>query len=248
MTTRVRASMLLARREFVRTLRQPAHVLATILTPVIVWVFFASGFEALISTDASGYRGYLAPGIALLVVVFASLYAAMTLTDERERAWIVTVTAEGVSPGSIALGKLAAGSIVATGQAGLVLAAAPVLGAPASLGGFVGSLAALALASVGAGGVAAWLACVTRTSRAFHGLINLAFMPAWMLSGALFPLETAAGWMRAITIVNPGSWAHAVASSVFAGETPGLLPASGLLGFAFAGVVVARWGIARIGR
>jgi ABC-2 type transport system permease protein len=41
------------------------------------------------------------------------------------------------------------------------------------------------------------------STQAFHGIINLFLIPLWLLSGALFPLSGASGWLRALMRINP---------------------------------------------
>jgi ABC-2 type transport system permease protein len=41
------------------------------------------------------------------------------------------------------------------------------------------------------------------SSQAFHGIVNLFLIPLWLLSGALFPLAGASGWIRIIMRLNP---------------------------------------------
>jgi ABC-2 type transport system permease protein len=41
------------------------------------------------------------------------------------------------------------------------------------------------------------------SSSAFHGIINLFLIPLWLLSGALFPLSGASGWIRTLMYMNP---------------------------------------------
>jgi ABC-2 type transport system permease protein len=37
----------------------------------------------------------------------------------------------------------------------------------------------------------------------FHAILNLILMPAWVLSGALFPASGASSWMRTVMRANP---------------------------------------------
>ena len=41
------------------------------------------------------------------------------------------------------------------------------------------------------------------STQAFHGIINLFLIPLWLLSGALFPLAGASGWIRVLMRLNP---------------------------------------------
>jgi ABC-2 type transport system permease protein len=41
------------------------------------------------------------------------------------------------------------------------------------------------------------------STQSFHAIINLFLIPLWLLSGALFPLSGASGWIRAVMYANP---------------------------------------------
>jgi ABC-2 type transport system permease protein len=41
------------------------------------------------------------------------------------------------------------------------------------------------------------------SSQAFHAIVNLFLIPLWLISGALFPLSGASGWIRIIMRLNP---------------------------------------------
>src|SRR5262249_14849400 len=59
-------------------------------------------------------------------------------------------------------------------------------------------LIALALTSVGFA-IAWWM----DSTQGFHAVLNLVFIPAWFLSGAMFPAPGASTWIRDIMQVNP---------------------------------------------
>ncbi len=239
------AATAIARREFVRTLRQPAFLVGTILTPLLAWLLFASGFARAITPEAADdYATYLAPGMALLIVLFGSLYAGMTLADERERAFVQTLAAEGCPPAAVALGKLAAGAVISTSQALIVIALMPLAGGAISVPAALLAVPILLLAAIGAGGVSACLAAYAKTPRAFHGLINLVLLPAWMLSGAIFPLDTASGWIRVLSVINPASWAHGALSQALLNQSFALMPTVAVTAFAAAGTALATLGVA----
>ena len=41
------------------------------------------------------------------------------------------------------------------------------------------------------------------SSQAFHGIVNLFLIPLWLMSGALFPIAGASGWIRFVMRLNP---------------------------------------------
>jgi ABC-2 type transport system permease protein len=61
----------------------------------------------------------------------------------------------------------------------------------------------VALGISGLGLAAAWW---VDSVQGFHGVMNLVLMPMWLLSGSIFPLEGASGWMRTLMMANPVTW------------------------------------------
>ena len=41
------------------------------------------------------------------------------------------------------------------------------------------------------------------SAQGFHAVVNLFLIPLWLLSGALFPIAGASGWIRMLMRVNP---------------------------------------------
>jgi ABC-2 type transport system permease protein len=41
------------------------------------------------------------------------------------------------------------------------------------------------------------------SNQAFHAIINLFLIPLWLLSGSMFPLAGASGWIRFLIRINP---------------------------------------------
>ena len=60
------------------------------------------------------------------------------------------------------------------------------------------SLVSFALTSLGFA-----IAWPMDSTQAFHAIINLFLIPLWLLSGALFPVSKASGWLQVIMRVNP---------------------------------------------
>ena len=46
----------------------------------------------------------------------------------------------------------------------------------------------------------------SETTAGFHAVMNLVFLPMWLLSGAFFPPDGAAGWLALLMRVNPLTW------------------------------------------
>jgi ABC-2 type transport system permease protein len=245
----------LTRRELVRFFRQPSRVFAAIGTPLVIWVFFAGGFAHSFSGSASGgaassYGVYLIPGMASLTVVFSSIFAAISLIEDRHEGFLQSVL---VSPAPRWAGvgaKIAGSTIVAAAQGIILLLLAPVLGVHTGVAALVLAALGLVVISVGISGLGLAAAWWIDSTQGFHGVMNLVLMPMWLLSGSLFPIAGASPWLRAVMMINPLYWPTAAVRESLSGggaNEPfalGLIWAVSLLcgaaGFVLAWVVVGR--------
>ena len=46
----------------------------------------------------------------------------------------------------------------------------------------------------------------SRATGGFHAVMNLLFLPLWLLSGAFFPAAGATSWLAGLMVINPLSW------------------------------------------
>jgi ABC-2 type transport system permease protein len=199
----------LFKRELIRQVRQPTRVVAAIATPLMIWVFFAAGFagSANLGVDAS-MRAFLVPGVASMTVLFASIFGAISLIQDRQDGFLRAALVSPAPRWSIALSKIAAGSILATLQGAIVLLTLPAVGHPVTIPGFLAAVGALACVSAALIGFGLMLAWRVDSTQGYHGVMNTILMPAWLLSGSIFPVATAAPWLALITRFNPLTWCH----------------------------------------
>ena len=184
----------LAVRELVRQVRQPSRIVASVATPLMLWLFLVGGFSDAIGDVANGgasLTAYTIPGMASLTVMFASIFAAISLIQDRQDGMLRVAL---VSPAP---------------RWSIILFALPFLGVQITPLGLVGSVLALLCISTALIGLGLAMAWIVDSTQGFHGVMNALLMPMWLLSGAVFPVEEAAGWMRFIALANPLTWAHA---------------------------------------
>jgi ABC-2 type transport system permease protein len=58
------------------------------------------------------------------------------------------------------------------------------------------------------------------STSAFHAIINLFLIPLWLLSGALFPLSGASGWLRIVMRLNPLTYGVEALRALLYPESP----------------------------
>lgn len=240
----------LSKRELIRQMRQPSRIIASIATPLLIWLFIVGGFSKAVGDVAGGQSNltaYTIPGMASLTVMFASIFASISLIQDRQDG-VLRAALVSPAPGwSIALSKIGAGSLIALIQAMVVLLTLPLLGHKLTLVGALGAIAALACISIALIGLGLALAWIVDSTQGFHGVMNAVLMPMWLVSGAVFPVEDAAGWLRVITLVNPLTWAHAAMRDAL-GMSDQMSPAiawSVSIGFALFGILLGAWTISR---
>ena len=152
------------------------------------------------------YLTYLAPAVVCLAIFMGSMVSGgLQVIEDRMYGYHEGYLVTPISTGTLVAGHILAGSLVAA-LAGdivlvaiLVLAPIPVVG----IGAVVASLFTIFLTSLSIASV--WFLLFARARRAsvlrgMFGIINtLIFFP----SGALYPVESYPGWLRAISNLDP---------------------------------------------
>lgn len=239
------AMLALTRRELVRLTRQPSRVAVAIGTPVVIWLMLASGFGEVVrvggdgaagAAQGGGYAMYLAPGMASMVVVLSSIFAAMSLIEDADAGFLQSALVSPAPRWSLIGAKIVGGGLIGWAQAALLVPAVVILGASAPLWGVAAALVALLLMSVGLTGLCLALAWRVSSAQGFHGVMNIVLMPMWVLSGAVFPLDGASGWLRMVMMVNPLTWATTAVRVSLVGGSGAWLAWGLTVAFAVAGV------------
>lgn len=231
----VRDSLLIARR--------PSRVFATILTPALLWGFFASGFAGMVASGGeeatSSYTLSLAAGAGLLVVTLASIFGSLGLIRDRESGFLQPVLVGPTPRGVIMTARTASGALFASVQAVTMLIAAAIFTdgvEPAQLG--LATLA-LVLAAFGLSGTCTALAWHFRSIEGFHGIMAGVLLPAWLLSGAVFPPGSENGVLSGLMLLNPLSYAHAAVAGSLGATAAGPMPLVMTGAFAAVGLAAA---------
>ncbi len=194
-------------REVVRFYRQRARVVGVIISPLLFWVVLGSGFgTSLRSGQAAGqqhYLNYFYPGTLVMIVLFTAIFTMMSVIEDRNEGFLLSVLVAPVPRAAIVLGKVLGGTTLATAQGLIFLVFAPLVGVHmtfASFGLIVLTVFLVSFALTALGFAIAW---PMDSTQAFHAIINLFLIPLWLLSGALFPLSGASGWIRWLMYANP---------------------------------------------
>jgi len=246
------AVALLTRRELVRFFREPSRIIASIGTPMLIWILLGSGFAGSF-TGAAGdgsYASFLLPGMMAMTVLFGSIFAAISLIEDRHEGFAQSVLVSPAPRWSLIGAKVIGTSVLAGGQAAVLIPAVAIVGPMPSASGVVLALVVLLLIGAGMAGLGLGLAWVVDSTQGFHGIMNLVLLPMWILSGAVFPLSGAAGPMRIVMLVDPLTWPTEALRSALSGVPAGVPGGdagawAGAVAFVVIGVSIAVLGMGR---
>ena len=193
-------------REIVRFYRQPTRVVGVLASPLVFWLVIGSGFGTSFNSGGPGqqhYLDYFYPGALIMIVLFTSIFTMMSVIEDRKEGFLLSVLVAPVPRSAIVLGKVLGGTTLSAVQGMIFLVFAPFAGVHLDfvqvlLIAVVVFLLSFALTALGFA-----IAWPMDSSQAFHGIVNLFLIPLWLVSGALFPLSGASGWIRVIMRVNP---------------------------------------------
>ena len=194
-------------REVVRFYRQKARVAGVILSPLLFWIVLGSGFgTSFRSGEAVGqqhYLNYFYPGTLVMIVLFTAIFTMMSVIEDRNEGFLLSVLVAPVPRAAIVLGKVLGGTTLAAVQGLAFLVFAPLAGVHLTLESFLLVTLTVFLVSFALTALGFAIAWPMDSTQAFHAIINLFLIPLWLLSGALFPLSGASGWIRGVMYANP---------------------------------------------
>jgi ABC-2 type transport system permease protein len=194
-------------REVVRFYRQRTRVIGVIASPLLFWLVIGSGFgTSFRAGSAPGqqhYLDYFYPGALIMIVLFTSIFTMMSVIEDRKEGFLLSVMVAPVPRSAIVLGKVLGGTTLSAIQGLIFLAFAPFVGVHLGFEDFLLVVLVVFLVSFALTALGFVIAWPMDSTQAFHAIINLFLIPLWLLSGALFPLLGASGWLRLLMRINP---------------------------------------------
>ena len=195
-------------RELLRFVRERSSLYATLARPTLWLIVLGSGMRnAFKEQTGVPYAAYMLPGVVTMTILFGGLFAGVSTVWDREFGFLKEVLIAPVPRVNIVLGKLLAGTLVTSLQALLTLVFAPLVGlwiGPLALLGIVGVVLLTACSVVA---MALVIAARLKTFEGFSNLANLVALPLFFLSGSMYPIDDAPGWLALLIRLNPMTYA-----------------------------------------
>lgn len=221
-------------REMKRYKKSRSGVLIRLIQPAI-WIVVIgntfAGTKPLI--EQVGFQGeyieFMAPGVIVLTAIFTSIFGGVNTLWDRRYGFMNKALTSPISRSSIALGKMAAISLISALQASLILGIAIAIGVRFSDFLMIAPIMAIViLFSLGFSGISVTVAAAAKSQETFWGVINFLGMPLFMLSPALFPLELMPELLATVARFNPVTYTVLLVREMMSGTTESIAAATSI--------------------
>ncbi len=232
-------------RDMLRMRREPSRWVGVALQPIFLWLVIGAGIGGVFrmrGADDLHYTTFFFPGVIVMTLLFTTIFATITVVEDRQSGFLQSVL---VAPGhrtAMVLGKVAGVATICALQLVLVLPLAPFASYPLAAIAWPALFAAIALTIIALSASGFAIAWLMPSPQAYHGIMSVILLPAWVVSGALFPPPE--GPLGAIIRANPMTYAVEAVRAALSPITPpgsvsATLPYTVLIVFAALAVTVA---------
>jgi ABC-2 type transport system permease protein len=204
----LRAIKIVWHREMLRFLGDKVRIVTALVQPMLYLFVFGSGMGSMVSLPHGvSFRTFLFAGVMAMAVLFTCFFSAGSLVWDREFGFMREMLVAPVRRGAIIIGKCLGGATVGTFQGLVVMLVGFIAGVPVSPGVFLILLAELMVLSFALTALALTFAVCVRNIQSFMAMAQMALMPLFFLSGALYPLRNLPGWLIWATRLDPLTYA-----------------------------------------
>ncbi|HEY1456928.1 MAG TPA: ABC transporter permease [Solirubrobacteraceae bacterium] len=205
----LRAIKVVWKRELIRFSRDRLRILTSLMQPFLFLFVLGTGLSRIASAGTHGVnlRTFVYPGVLCMAVMFTAMFSAASLVWDREFGFLREMMVAPVRRSSLVLGKCFGGATVAGFQGVIVIILAPLVGVSYSVT-LIATIFALQLLlafAITAFGV--MVAARVSQMQSFMALMQMAIMPMFFLSGALFPVAGLPLWLSILNRLDPLTYA-----------------------------------------
>ena len=205
----LRAIKVVWKRELIRFSRDRLRILTSLTQPFLFLFVLGTGLSRLASAGTHGVnlRTFVYPGVLCMAVMFTAMFSAASLVWDREFGFLREMMVAPVRRSSLVLGKCLGGATVASFQGVIVLCLAGLVGVPYAAGLIVEVFALQLLLAFAITAFGVMVAARITQMQSFMALMQMAIMPMYFLSGALFPVSGLPQWLAILNRLDPLTYA-----------------------------------------
>jgi ABC-2 type transport system permease protein len=205
----LRAIKVVWKRELIRFSRDRLRILTSLIQPFLFLFVLGTGLSRIASAGTHGVnlKTFVYPGVLCMAVMFTAMFSAASLVWDREFGFLREMMVAPVRRSSLVLGKCFGGATVAGFQGIIVIALAPLVGVPYSATLIIAIFALQLLLAFAITAFGVMVAARISQMQSFMALMQMAILPMFFLSGALFPVAGLPLWLSILNRVDPLTYA-----------------------------------------
>ncbi len=196
-------------RQLKRYSRSRSRMIGSLGQPILFLVALGFGFGPIYTKAGGGnYIQFLAPGVIAQGVLFTAIFSGIELIWDRQFGFLKETLVAPVPRFHIMLGRTLGGATIATLQGLIVFILTLIIGfRPVSMIGVIGAILMMFLMAIFFTSVGTAIASTLSDFQGFQLIMNFLVMPLFFLSGSLFPLTSAPGFLKIASTIDPLSYA-----------------------------------------
>ncbi len=185
-------------------MREKERLVSSVISPLL-WIFVAGSGIGTVAKTIEGYpyQIFIYPGIAVMTVLFTSLFYGVYIIWDRKLDFLKEVLVAPVSRASVFAGKMLGGATDAMVQGVFLLIIGLFIHIPLPPLVIIGAFFMLLLISIAMVSIGLVIGANLNSPEGFSLVINFVMWPMFFFSGALFPVSNLAPWLTTITYINP---------------------------------------------
>jgi ABC-2 type transport system permease protein len=205
----MRAVKVVWKRELIRFSRDRLRILTSLMQPFLFLFVLGTGLSKLASAGTHGVnlKTFVYPGVLCMAVMFTAMFSAASLVWDREFGFLREMMVAPVRRSSLVLGKCLGGATVAGFQGVIVLCLAGLVSVPYAPGLVLEVFAIQLLLAFAITAFGVMVAARITQMQSFMALMQMAIMPMYFLSGALFPVSGLPQWLEILNRIDPLTYA-----------------------------------------
>jgi len=205
----LRAIKVVWQRELIRFSRDRLRILTSLIQPFLFLFVLGTGLSKLASAGTHGVnlKTFVYPGVLCMAVMFTAMFSAASLVWDREFGFLREMMVAPVRRSSLVLGECLGGGTVAAFQGVIVLCLAGLVGVPYAAGLIAAVFAIQLLLAFTITAFGVMIAARVDQMQSFMAMMQMAIMPMFFLSGALFPVQGLPQWLSILNRLDPLTYA-----------------------------------------
>jgi len=229
------------------TLRMPLWTLFTLIQPLLWLIIFTQLFKNFVQAPAGGgsYIDFFVPGVLVMTALFGSSWSGVSLLREITAGSVDKMLVSPVSRVAIVLSRVMHSAVQVVLQTLTIMLVAWGFGANLNLDpiNLFLAMVSIFLLGVGLAALSNGFAIILQREEPLVMIGNLMTLPLMFLSTAMVPKQFMPGWIEAVSLINPITYAVESVRAVLVGTPDMSIYGFGVaIMFVFAGLSLA-WAV-----